>query len=443
MIGSQLGKVTGSASTATRSQPSCGSFVDHAGDVHWPTLLVALRCSSLLLVGAPAAAAMADARCSRACRRPAPSPSLALDRHGSRPHRRDPSGPAGSRASPTSRSPTFVTCCCRRSGWRSSPSPTTCLTAGRSPARHGHEIRRQPRTARAGRSNAGAGLLQRLSGELERQPHRARRRARQPQPLYSVVTMVRVLLDDPGRSIGARQLPDGSARRTGGLRRAAADRCAGVRRLARFRRSELLLALATTVGVLALGVLYGVLVAIALSILDLLRRVARPHDGILGFVPGVAGMHDIDDYPDARLIRGWSSTATTRRCSSPTPRTSAAGAGGARRRRSRVEWFVLNAEANVEVDLDRARRPRRTAYGTRPARRRVRCCAGQAGSARSTDRGRVHRPDRARARVHDPPDRRPGLRRRVRTAQRPPPERPLTNDRSCRGEVTVSGRGSW
>ena len=42
----------------------------------------------------------------------------------------------------------------------------------------------------------------------------------------------------------------------------------------------------------------------ALSILDLLRRVARPHDGILGYVPGVAGMHDIDDYPDATPVPG-------------------------------------------------------------------------------------------------------------------------------------------
>ena len=71
------------------------------------------------------------------------------------------------------------------------------------------------------------------------------------------------------------------------------------KRLARFRRSELILALATTASVLLFGVLYGVLVAIVLSILDLLRRVARPHDAVLGFVPGVAGMHDLDDYPDA------------------------------------------------------------------------------------------------------------------------------------------------
>src|SRR5690606_26280901 len=76
------------------------------------------------------------------------------------------------------------------------------------------------------------------------------------------------------------------------------------RRIGRFRRSELLLALATLIAVLVLGVLYGVLIAIGLSIFDLLRRVARAHDAILGFVPGVPGMHDIDDYPQAEPVPG-------------------------------------------------------------------------------------------------------------------------------------------
>ena len=71
-------------------------------------------------------------------------------------------------------------------------------------------------------------------------------------------------------------------------------------RFARFRRSELVLAIATTAGVLVLGVLLGIVVAIALSVLDLLRRVARPHDAVEGIVPGLAGMHDVDDYPSAR-----------------------------------------------------------------------------------------------------------------------------------------------
>jgi len=93
-------------------------------------------------------------------------------------------------------------------------------------------------------------------------------------------------------------------------------------RFAHFRRSELALALATTAAVLALGVLYGVLAAIGLSILDLLRRVSRPHDGILGFVPGLAGMHDVDDYPGATTVPGLVVYRYDAPCASPTPRTS-------------------------------------------------------------------------------------------------------------------------
>ena len=123
-------------------------------------------------------------------------------------------------------------------------------------------------------------------------------------------------------------------------------------RIARFRRSELFLAVATTVGVLALGVLYGVLVAIGLSILDLLRRVARPHDGILGYVPGVAGMHDVDDYPDARPVEG----LVVYRYDSP---LFFANVEDFKRRAlasldsdgTPSQWFVLNAEANVQPDI--------------------------------------------------------------------------------------------
>lgn len=124
------------------------------------------------------------------------------------------------------------------------------------------------------------------------------------------------------------------------------------RRLARFRRSELVLAVATAAAVLGLGVLYGVLAAVALSVLDLLRRVAHAHDSVLGFVPGIAGMHDIEDYPDATEIPG----LVVYRYDAP---LCFANAQDFRRRAlaavdlngGDVKWFVLNAEANVEVDL--------------------------------------------------------------------------------------------
>ena len=124
------------------------------------------------------------------------------------------------------------------------------------------------------------------------------------------------------------------------------------RRLASFRRTEFLLALATTVAVLVVGLLPGVLVAIGLSVLDLLGRVARPHDAIEGFVPDLAGMHDVDDYPGATVVPGlmvyrydsplfFANTEDFRR------RALAAVAGAS----EPVQWFVLNAEAIIDIDI--------------------------------------------------------------------------------------------
>ncbi|HSN43839.1 MAG TPA: SulP family inorganic anion transporter, partial [Propionibacteriaceae bacterium] len=124
------------------------------------------------------------------------------------------------------------------------------------------------------------------------------------------------------------------------------------RRIARFRRSESILALVTVLAVVALGVLAGIGVAIVLSVLDLLRRLAKPHDGILGYVPGLAGMHDIDDYPEAVQLPG----LVVYRYDSP---LFFANADNFSKRALKavddapapVRWFLLNAEANVEVDL--------------------------------------------------------------------------------------------
>ncbi len=127
---------------------------------------------------------------------------------------------------------------------------------------------------------------------------------------------------------------------------------AELRRIARFRTSELVLALVTTAAVLATGVLAGIGIAIGLSLLDLIRRISRPHDGVLGYVPGLAGMHDVDDHAGAQLLQG----LVVYRYDSPL------FFANAENFRSRalaavaevpqpVHWFVLNAEANIEVDL--------------------------------------------------------------------------------------------
>ena len=125
------------------------------------------------------------------------------------------------------------------------------------------------------------------------------------------------------------------------------------RRLSQFRKSELVIALVTAAAVVAVGVLQAVLVAVALSILDLLRRVARPHDAVLGYVDGIAGMHDVDDHPDARVVPGlvvyrYDSPLFFANAEDFVARALAAAAGDAGG--APVRWFVLNAEAISDVD---------------------------------------------------------------------------------------------
>jgi SulP family sulfate permease len=131
-------------------------------------------------------------------------------------------------------------------------------------------------------------------------------------------------------------------------------------RLARFRPNELLLALAATLGTVLFGILVGVGVAIGLSLLEMAQRLARPHEAVLGRVPGLPGMHDVDDYPDAQTLPG----LIVYRYDAP---LFFANVGDLRRRALMVIdqenaafpdhpvlWFVLNVEANVEVDITAA-----------------------------------------------------------------------------------------
>jgi SulP family sulfate permease len=128
------------------------------------------------------------------------------------------------------------------------------------------------------------------------------------------------------------------------------------RRIARFRTSELLIALITTGAVIVFGVLDGVLAAVGVSVVELLRRLARPHDAVLGFVPGVAGMHDLDDYPDAEPVPGlvvYRYDAPLCFANAEDFRTSALAAAETPGPEP-THWFVLNAEANVELDVTAA-----------------------------------------------------------------------------------------
>jgi MFS superfamily sulfate permease-like transporter len=78
----------------------------------------------------------------------------------------------------------------------------------------------------------------------------------------------------------------------------------GTVRLWRQRRVECLLSLTAFLGVALLGVLEGIAVAVALSILNVFRRAWRPYQTTLGRVPGLPGQHDRQLHPEAEELPG-------------------------------------------------------------------------------------------------------------------------------------------
>lgn len=170
--------------------------------------------------------------------------------------------------------------------------------------------------------------------------------------LYSILTAALVVISVLAFSSVISAFPTAAL---GGVVVYAAIRLVDVdefRRLWRFRRREFLLAIAATAGVLLFDILYGVLAAVAISVVELLTRVARPHGAVLGRADEVAGWHDLDDYPTASQMPG----LLIYRYDSPLFFANAEDF--ARRCRAAIEdadppprWFVLNMEGNTEVDI--------------------------------------------------------------------------------------------
>ncbi|WP_175749442.1 SulP family inorganic anion transporter [Burkholderia pyrrocinia] len=70
-------------------------------------------------------------------------------------------------------------------------------------------------------------------------------------------------------------------------------------RLYRMRRGECLISVLCLAGVVGMGVVPGVLLASALSLLSFVWRAWHPYDAVLGRLAGVRGYHDIARHPDA------------------------------------------------------------------------------------------------------------------------------------------------
>ncbi|MEV7507199.1 sulfate permease [Streptomyces sp. NPDC091201] len=128
----------------------------------------------------------------------------------------------------------------------------------------------------------------------------------------------------------------------------------GAVRLWRQRRAEFLLCLAAFAGVALLGVLQGIAIAVALSVLNVFRRTWWPYSTVLGRVPGLEGYHDVRSYPDAELLPG----LVIHRFDAPLVFANAKNFRDAVRRLAAAEprprWIVVAAEPMTDVDTTAA-----------------------------------------------------------------------------------------
>ena len=79
---------------------------------------------------------------------------------------------------------------------------------------------------------------------------------------------------------------------------------AELRRLYQVRKTEFALAAACAAGVMFVGVLQGIVVAVVLSVFYIFKRAWAPYSAVLGGAPGLPGYHDIERYPEVQQVPG-------------------------------------------------------------------------------------------------------------------------------------------
>jgi high affinity sulfate transporter 1 len=78
----------------------------------------------------------------------------------------------------------------------------------------------------------------------------------------------------------------------------------GLVRLKRIYPQEFGLALITLLGVITVGVLPGVVVAVGVALVEVLAKASHPHDALLGRVPGMNIFVNVATHPEAQTVPG-------------------------------------------------------------------------------------------------------------------------------------------
>ncbi|USQ85549.1 sulfate permease [Streptomyces phaeoluteigriseus] len=171
-------------------------------------------------------------------------------------------------------------------------------------ARTGQEIRGNQEMAGVGVANAAAALFQGFPVSTSGSRTAVAERAGAKSQLTGVVGAALILLMlvlTPGLF---RNLPQSALAAVVITASLSLADIAGAVRLWRQRRTEFALCLAAFAGVALLGVLPGIVIAVALSVLNVFRRAWWPYNTELGRVRGLEGYHDVRSYPQAERLPG-------------------------------------------------------------------------------------------------------------------------------------------
>jgi high affinity sulfate transporter 1 len=125
-------------------------------------------------------------------------------------------------------------------------------------------------------------------------------------------------------------------------------------RYARVRKSALVLSLIASLGVIVLGVLQGIVIAVALAVLLYFRRGWQPHGAVLGYVDSIGGWHNVRRYPEAREVPGvivfrWEAPLFFANCSAFRTQVRKLV------RSQDPSWVVVQCEAITDIDVSAAK----------------------------------------------------------------------------------------
>ncbi|MDH6539769.1 SulP family inorganic anion transporter [Streptomyces lavendulae] len=221
-------------------------------------------------------------------------------------------------------------------------------------ARTGQEVRGNQEMAGIGVANLAAGLFQGFpvstSGSRTAVAERAGARS-QLTGVVGAVLIVLMLVLAPGLF---RNLPQPALAAVVVTASLSLADVAGAVRLWRQRRTDFLLCCAAFLGVALLGVLPGIAIAVALSVLNVFRQTWWPYHTVLGRVPDLEGFHDVRSYPEAFRLPG----LVIYRFDAPLLFANAKAFRDEIRRLAetdpRPSWIVVAAEPMTDVDTTAA-----------------------------------------------------------------------------------------